>query len=195
MLRQRFPQQLALLACLGMILPPHAMAADPGDQPALVTRDVALQANHVLVGRFVDVEGRAIDGATVTLHQGQQAIAQTTTDVSGVYQFVNMRSGQYEIAAGNTSQSFRVWTMQSAPPAAQPYATVVNPTAVVRGQSCCPNCDDSNCSGCNGHSRGLRFGRTTVIGGVALAAVLVGGIIWYVVDENDDDDVPAPVSP
>jgi hypothetical protein len=176
------------LVCCGMILPSGLMAAEPGTAQPSIVRDVALQAGGDLVGRFVDNEGRAIDGATITLSQAGQPVGQATTDPSGTYTFTHVRGGLYQITAGNSNETFRVWSAQTAPPVAQSYALVVNPGQVVRGQGYCgPNCPPpctqpcpQTCCNCCCRPNTWDY----ITGGAAITAAVLAGIA---LSEIDDD--------
>ncbi|MGD9854682.1 MAG: carboxypeptidase-like regulatory domain-containing protein [Planctomycetaceae bacterium] len=134
MARSKFTTVKAVLPCVAIAIAASATAAEQTrlSQPAV--SDVVLQADGTLVGRLIDAEGRAIDGAAVTLSKNQDVVAHTTTDAEGAYRIALDRGGVYRVTAGRTSRDFRVWPAQTAPPGAQTYATLVEAKGVVRGQ-------------------------------------------------------------
>lgn len=121
----------AIFSCVALAAPAAAERQTPAESAAA---DVVLQADGTLMGRIINSEGRAIDGAVVTLADHRDVLGQTTTDAEGVYRFSLERGGVYRLTAGQTSREFRVWPPQAAPPGAGRYATLVDGKQVVRGQ-------------------------------------------------------------
>ncbi|MBX3438324.1 MAG: carboxypeptidase regulatory-like domain-containing protein, partial [Planctomycetaceae bacterium] len=127
----KFP---AILACVAAAISVTAQAAEKVVPAKSGVVDVALQADGTLLGRMVSSEGRAIDGAVVTLATKDGVIGRTTTDAEGVYRFANQTPGAYRISAGQQVQEFRVWPEEAAPPGAQAYALIVDSNRVIRAQ-------------------------------------------------------------
>lgn len=119
------------LAALGMCLPGIAFAAAP-EAPAIV--DVKLQDGGVLAGVAVNGQGAPVAGLPVSLQASGQELAVGATNADGAFAFRGLNQGVYQVAAGNNVGTFRVWTVQTAPPAAQQAALVVVGDGVVRGQ-------------------------------------------------------------
>lgn len=134
MANSRFTKWLAVLSCVAMAFSQAATASERVAPIEPVVRDVTLQADGSLVGRVLNANGKAIDGAVVTLAQGEQVLGQTTTDAEGVYRFPATKGGVYRVTAGQETRHFRVWPEKTSPPSAQSYAAIVMPTGVVRGQ-------------------------------------------------------------
>ena len=86
-----------VLACVGMIVPNGAMAAGPAKAGVA---DVALATDGRLVGQVVSAEGRAIDGAVVTVRRSGHELVQAVTDKSGQFAVSGLDAGVYEVAVG-----------------------------------------------------------------------------------------------
>lgn len=127
---KHFQALAAALACVGMVLPQAAMAAQPVPQ----SNDVALRPGGLVVGRVVDREGVGQAGAVVSLQQDQLEVVRTTTDQNGVFAAQGLRGGQYQILTEQGQGLYRFWAPDTAPPAAQQAAVVVTNPDVVRGQ-------------------------------------------------------------
>jgi hypothetical protein len=120
-----------MLAGIGLIAPRCTLQA--GEAPArTAVADVALTGSGELAGAVVSDTGAPVDGAIVTLSKQGKAIARTTTDEQGTFALA-VKSGTYQLHAGHTSRSVRVWQADAAPPAAAEEATLVVGTTV-RGQ-------------------------------------------------------------
>jgi hypothetical protein len=120
------------LAVVGMCLPSVAFAASP---EAPVVTDVKLQEGVVLVGFAVDDQGAPMAGIPVSLRSNGQELAVGVTNPDGIFAFRGVHQGIYQVASGKSVGTFRVWTVETAPPAAQQAALVVVTDGVVRGQS------------------------------------------------------------
>lgn len=80
--------------------------------------DVALTSDGTLVGRVIDHTGAAVENREVLVRQGKTEVAKTTTDKSGTFVVTNLKGGMYEVASGNTTATYRVWTESAAPESA-----------------------------------------------------------------------------
>jgi hypothetical protein len=120
----------AAAACLGMVLPPTALASSP----IAPTGDVALRSGGLLVGQVVDAQGVAKAGTLVSIRQGEQEVVRTTSDANGVFAAQGLRGGQYQLFTEDGSCACRLWAADTAPPNARPAALVVSGNDVVRGQ-------------------------------------------------------------
>jgi hypothetical protein len=130
MKRTRFHMTLATIACLGMIVPPSALAG----QPAKLANDVALRPGGLLVGQVVDAQGAVQAGRVVSIQHGDREVVRTSSDQNGVFAAQGLRGGQYQIATENGLSVCRLWAPETAPPAAHEAAIVVTGQDVVRGQ-------------------------------------------------------------
>jgi len=88
----------------------------------------------MLTGRFVDVDGRAVDGAVVTLAQGGRGIVRTTTDANGIFSVSDVAAGTYRLACGSAAGNVRCWPSDAAPPNAVD-GEVTFQDGVIRGQA------------------------------------------------------------
>ncbi len=124
MKRSCFQTVAATLACLGMVVPQAAFAAN----------DVALRTGGVLVGQVVNAQGVPQADQAVSIRQGEQEVVRTTTDSNGVFAAQGLRGGQYSVATAEGQEAYRLWAPNTAPPAAQEAALVVTGSDIVRGQ-------------------------------------------------------------
>jgi hypothetical protein len=120
----------AALACVAMIMPPSAMAADT----TVVPTDVALRPGGLLLGQVVDQQGVAKPDAVVSVQYADYEVVRTTTDANGVFAAQGLRGGQYQLVTKDGFSMCRLWAPDTAPPAARPAALVVSGNNVVRGQ-------------------------------------------------------------
>jgi hypothetical protein len=130
MKRMFWSKMAAGVACLGMTLPPSALATSP----AAATNDVALRSGGLLVGQVVTREGAAKAGTVVSVRQGEHEVVRTTTDENGVFAAQGLRGGNYQIMTNDGASECRLWAPETAPPAARSAALVVSGNDVVRGQ-------------------------------------------------------------
>lgn len=130
------------LACFGIVLPVNVLnaAADQtvqdntGPAQTLNIGDVALGDQGLLLGRAVDQQGHALDGAAVQVYFGNSKVAKVVADQNGHFAVQGLRGGVHRIVAGQSQQVVRLWVANTAPPAAQQTALVVETDNVVRGQ-------------------------------------------------------------
>jgi Carboxypeptidase regulatory-like domain len=121
----------ATVACMGMVLPPTALAAAPAVNHGT---DVALRDGGVLVGQVVDQQGVAKANAPVSIVFANHEVVRTTTDNNGVFAAKGLRGGQYQLVTDDGASVCRLWAADTAPPSARPAALVVTGNGVVRGQ-------------------------------------------------------------
>jgi hypothetical protein len=138
-MRLQFLKGLAVsLACWGLVCPAGLMAADKAPaknaQKAAVVGDIALGKGGTLTGQVVDGQGRALDGAAVTISKDGKELARTVTSKEGNFSVTGLRGGTYELAAGQTKGLYRCWSEKVAPPAAKAQALLVSSKNTIRGQ-------------------------------------------------------------
>ena len=131
-----FKKTVVSLALLGMIVPQTLLAGAPRTPQSTVQRamDVALTSGGTLHGQVVNAQGEAVEGAVVSIRQNQQEVARRVTDNKGQFSATNLKGGMYQIAAGTTQVTYRLWTENTAPPIANSQALLVSGSEVVRGQ-------------------------------------------------------------
>jgi hypothetical protein len=176
----------AFAASAAMVVPSAAVMADAprAAQVATATDNVVLGAGGTLQGSALTSEGKALSGAVVTVSHNGQVVAQTVSTQDGAFSVNGLRGGLHTVSAGGSAKTYRLWTADAAPEAAQTRVTVVE--SAVRGQcadECAPGCD-SACGGggCFGGAGG--FATVAAVGALALgAAALVVAI-----DANNDND-------
>lgn len=120
-----------VLACCGLLMPQHAVAATP---KAKAIPDIALTANGSLTGHLVNPEGQPLDGAVVTIRHGGQEVAKAVSNAQGAFSVNGLSNGIYEVAVGQQSVPVRVWSAAAAPPTALTQAVIVVGGAA-RGQT------------------------------------------------------------
>jgi len=130
-----------VLACWGLLFPPQSVFADGSQEkspaPQVKTADIALTNTGALRGSVFTPNGKIVDGATVAIVQGDQAVAHTSTDARGTFVVSELKPGAYQIIVGNHGASVRVWNSETAPPSAHTRATLVvgKPTIRAQGQA------------------------------------------------------------
>ena len=142
--RLRRSRAVALMICAGMLLPgswargeereakatrPTKAAIQPGP-----IQDVALGGDGALEGMVIGAAGTPIAGAPVLVAQKGNHVATSKTGKDGHFSVPGLRGGVYQVSSARGTGLFRVWTQDSAPPAARQLATVVAEPSVVRGQ-------------------------------------------------------------
>jgi hypothetical protein len=191
----------ALLSALELCFPVHvtqAGAAEPGSPPvqqqrrasapAKLSMDVITSARGELRGAVVNRDSAPSVNAKVVLCMvSGKETQEATTDASGRFVFTHVRPGMYTLAVNGTSgqsQSIaRVWTPETAPPAASPVALVSlqnqNPRQddVVRGQDIVTDeyCDEGGGGLFGGGGAGLLLGAALVGGAVVGIVAIAGG--------------------
>jgi hypothetical protein len=138
----RFVQKLSVaLATVGILVPNAGVAVGAQTQPASQQRsaavrvvDVALVDGGVLNGQVVDGQGAPKPNASVTVHQGKDAIATVTTDKNGDFAVKGMKGGMYVVSTQNVSGVVRAWSPETAPPSAVKGVLLVPNSQAVRGQ-------------------------------------------------------------
>jgi len=96
--------------------------------------DVSLREDGVIRGRVVQPDGTPLDGARVTLRQGERKLTSVMTDSQGGFEADGLPHGLYRIDAPTASRHFRFWRNGDAPPKARPLALVVSQEPTLRGQ-------------------------------------------------------------
>lgn len=179
-----FQSAVVALATLGMIIPATpAMAANRGPVVKSVKTveaaafDVALSTEGELVGRVVDQTGAAVAGVQVTVRQGQKEIATAKSDSTGTFTVANLKTGQYDVAAGQTVGHYRVWSESVAPQSAGVQALLVTSENGVRGGS-------STFGGMGG------FGTILGNGNMLLAAGVLTAVIISAITLSEVNDIP-----
>ncbi len=101
-------------------------------QPAVV--DVALGEGGAMAGQLVDAQGIGLAGQQGVLLQGNQELAQATTDADGYFQVDGLRGGVYQVVAADQTIVMRAWAPGTEPPVAQRGVLMVAGSEVYRGQ-------------------------------------------------------------
>lgn len=126
------------LACFGVLVPRAEILASTSKEVApknvKAPADLQLGQGGTLTGVVIDLQQKPIDGAVVSIRQGNKEVARTVTDRKGKFQVKNLRGGVYEIVSANGTGLYRAWAAKTAPPKARKSALVVSGAQVVRGQ-------------------------------------------------------------
>jgi len=159
---------IAVVVSLGMA---QLVTAADTDAPPVV--DVKLQQDQILLGQVVTPENAAVADQVVTLHGLQRELASGKTDENGYFAFAGLHNGVYQVTTAEGQGTFRVWTAETAPPAAQPGALVVTGDDAVRAQ---------------GAMRGIRnaLANPLVAGGLITAGI----VIPIAIDDANDSSTP-----
>jgi len=173
---------MAVTAGFGVAAPQCLLHA--GEKPAAAKKaapkvaDVTLTQNGALAGAVVSEAGKPVDGAIVTLAKEGKPVAKTSTNAQGKFALASVKSGTYELKAGQTTRLVRLWNSDVAPPASAPKATlVVDSTVRAQNGYADPNADPYYEAG------GLDFLSIATIG------VATGGLAVGIVNQADLNDI------
>lgn len=171
--RQTFTHLTVWMTLVGLLLPSGLTAhgADPVVSP--VQHDVVALDGSIR-GQMVTEAGLPLPHTTIVALSGEDVVARSTTDASGLFRIPTRRGGTYELRFGQSSEIVRVWTPVTAPPSARHSLTLVDGEQVMRGQF--------------ESSSNLILGSFAVIGGTL-------GIIGIVRAERANDRIDDLVSP
>lgn len=171
----QFTRSLALtLGSIGLIVPQAGVASAASPKTAVrVNRteqvrtisDVALTADGILQGQIVDRKGVAKGHTKVTISTTRgEVVSQVHADADGNFTTELAKGGMYTLATSDTTVAVRVWTKDSAPPAAYDGVMIVDERgSVIRGQ------DDDVAAG---RRRLILLGAGgAILGGIIVAAV------------------------
>ncbi len=188
---------MAVLSCMGMLAPPSLAAVAEA-----AVRDVALHEGGVLLGQVVDAQGAAKVAVPVSVVLTGKEIARVKTDAAGKFAVPNLRGGVYEINSAGHRGVYRLWSPQTAPPAAGKGLMLVSESDLVRGQDCgsgVPGCGDGCSTGSNGRADGYGraggYRRGGVFGWMADHPIITAGSIAAAIAiplAVDDDDPSSP---
>jgi hypothetical protein len=180
-----FKRAVIALAAIGMMMPaPQVQGATAA--PAKIVRtdasvlDIGLKSDGVFAGRVVDHTGTPSAKTEVTIRQGQQVVAKTTTDAEGRFAVKGLKGGVYEVASGKTAGTYRIWTETMAPPAAKEQALLVLGENGTRGQI------------------GAMGGGVVLLAAAVIATLVVSIVTLDEVNDNDDEErrrIPRPTTP
>lgn len=99
----------------------------------VVVSDVSLDERNVLVGQYLQSNGKPYADSTVALVQNGKIVQLAKTEKNGQFT-VRAKAGLYEIKTQKTSAVCRLWAHRTAPPAAKKGVVLVADENVVRGQ-------------------------------------------------------------
>ena len=129
------------LACVGLVIPSEAFAQSPIAPPAAVAAapvvaitDVQLHQGGTLVGQIVNADGAPLKATEVRLQQAGAPVTSTVTNEKGFFKVSELRGGVYQVAAADGYGTYRMWAVNTAPPAAKPGVLLVSGNTIVRGQ-------------------------------------------------------------
>lgn len=165
-----------------MLVAAETVVAPVQPQVALqAPSDVQLHEQGLLVGRMVDEKGAAVANSPVSLQTGGKEVARVVTDASGRFQAKGLQGGVYQVASNGHQGVYRMWSPNTAPPAAAQGLSIVSRPDVVRGQYAG--------SGNPFTSAGQWIAEHPIItAGLVATAIAVPIAI-------DDDDDPPPATP
>lgn len=164
-MKMRMGQIIAVGAACCALLAPQMVQAEGGS----VIGDIQLGRGGTLSGQVVNRQGQPVAQREVTLVQGEHMVARATTDERGNFAVSGLQSGVYGIQSNGRTSVHRLWTAQTAPPAAHRGVMIVSGAPAVRGQ----------------------IGGFSALGAVGAGAAAVGG--YVLLDEYvlDNDHKPA----
>jgi carboxypeptidase family protein len=129
------------VASVGLVFPTVTRAADAAPATAQATAaeaptiaDVSLGEGGTLSGQVLDAEGNPVADTGVTVSSAGRNVATATTDAEGHFAIGGLSGGVYEVASGENSGLFRLWTAHASPPSANQAILIVTGNPVARGQ-------------------------------------------------------------
>ncbi len=131
---QTMKSAVVALACAGVLVSSNPVSAAAPIRKIQKSGDIALTEGGALVGQVVDSQGQGLDGAAVTVSQGNKAVARTVANKNGYFSVNDLRGGTFTVRAANGEKTYRLWTAKSAPPSAKSRALLVSENQIVRGQ-------------------------------------------------------------
>ncbi len=209
---ERISLVLAWIACAGMISPVASFGEQNSVAATRSVQDVSTRAG-TFAGQVVDHQGNPIADTVVAIGQNGSNVATAKTGPDGRFQFDAMQGGVYHVQAAGRTSVCRVWSENSAPPAATDGLLVVADSDVVRGQcntcnsapmmsggypaqggyveggymdgGCAPPCETGCCPPQRGCGGVLGWISNPWFVGAAVAAAIA---IPLAVDDDDDDN-------
>lgn len=171
------------LAALGMMIPAApAIAAGPARAQVKTVDakifDIALSQGGTFKGRVVDHTGAAVEGAEVTIKQGNKQVAHSVTDKDGSYVVSNLKTGVYNVSSGATEGMYRVWSEKTAPPSAKEQSLLV------MGEN-----------GARGNFGAMGDEGLILLAVVAVGAVAIVALVLAIEAKGDSTTVVVPSSP
>ena len=145
-----------------------------------VPRDIMLAEGGLLVGQLVNEQGAAIPMAAVSLNSAGKDVARVNTDKTGNFRVKSLHGGVYSVEAKGHHGIYRLWSPQTAPPAAQQKLTMVSHNEVVRGQFAPPSNNPLK-----------QLGQFVAEHPIITAGAVVAAIAIPIALDDDDDPVPA----
>lgn len=153
------------MASFGILVPQLAFGIGPADgrqavaHPTAAVSDIALQDNGLLQGQVLDMQGAPVKGVPVAVVQQDKLIAAAKTDTNGRFAIAGLSGGVFQVVTAKGGAAYRLWAPNTAPPAAQAGALIVNGDTVVRG-------------GMNGGVLGF-LSNPWVLGGIVATAIVL----------------------
>ena len=189
------------------------VASKKATVPAAI--DVALAKEGTVSGQVFGTDKKGVPNTPVSIRQGKEEIAQTTTDKDGRFEVKNLKGGVYLVTSSSGYGLFRFWAPKSAPPAAHEQVLLMQKAVVVRAQS--PNnsgevlydqngqpyaqihvvddgamVTDGSCPPVgSGGLCGLDCFTVTLLG-AAIAAAVLGGIALHEIEEDHNNKPSSP---
>jgi len=150
-----------------MLMPQAGFAMSPAE--GTIVGDAALKFGGVVQGSLISSAGEARADRPVHLVLRGKLLASTRTDAEGRFEFRGVQSGLYTLQAAGADRSYRLWSEAAAPPSAQSQILLLEEEQlVVRGKK----------------GVGGAFAKPLLLGGLLLAAGVIGGVIGYNIKDD-----------
>lgn len=151
-----------------------------GEPVEIRTSDVALKAGGLLSGTVLNTAAQPVAGVAVSVLHDEKVVATSISNEKGDFSIKGLRNGAHIVKVGVTQQAVRLWSTNTAPPAAVENIAVVVDEEAVRGQMATGLLPGGNVGG--------------FIAANAGGLLLVGGAVAIAVGTSLDNSA-APASP
>lgn len=165
-----YARLVACAAGVAMLVPAMPVSAAPQSAQQIRQGNDVVLSGGKLSGKLLSANGKAVEGALVTVSKDGKLVGRTTTSADGSYTVAGLKNGSYSMTIGDSQFPVRLWNKEAAPASAKGQLNVSQ--TAVRGQLM----DDCGCP----------IWGNIAIAGVAVAALTVAIINIKKVNDLED---------